>query len=36
LTTLRLLALEWPAFRDPGSDGRRPARTRLIAEVRHG
>lgn len=35
LTTLRLLALEWPAFRDPGSDVRRPARARLIAEVRH-
>lgn len=35
LSTLRLVALEWSAFRDPGSDFKHPDRSRVIAEVSH-
>lgn len=35
LATLRLVALEWSDFRDPGSDFQHPDRSRVFAEVSH-
>jgi hypothetical protein len=35
LTTLRLVAMEWSEFRNPGSDFKHPDRTRVFAEVSH-